>query len=115
MWLRLFDYTTDEIYKEIFELEKNKNNFIVDLTETCAAIELLKIADFDEFSTYKLNKELSYRKNFLVDTINYCDSLIKIYNEYIEFIQDYFNYGKPHIVYKEDAKILDISKYRKEK
>lgn len=115
MKLKLFDYTIDEMYEKIFEIEKNKNDFIVDLTETCNAIELLKISNIDEFSIYKINKDLISRRKFLISMIKYFDSIIEIYYEYIEFIKDYFNYNKPHIVYNENAKILELSKYRKDK
>ncbi len=115
MELKLFNYTIDEMYKKIFEVEKNKNDFISDLAETCNAIELLEISNVDEFNIYKIKKDLISRKKFLISMVKYFDSIIEIYYEYIEFIKDYFNCNKPHIVYNENAKILELSKYRKDK
>ncbi len=113
--MKLFDYTIDEINEKIFELEKDKNNFIADLFETCSAIELLTLTKFDEFSIHRIYNELKERKKILSNAIMQCNSVISIYNEYIEAIKNYFNYNKPHEVYEEEAKILNISKYRKDK
>jgi len=113
MDLNLFDYSVEEIEAKILDVEKNKNDFIADLTEACITIQMLKLTNYDEYTIHKITTDLNHRIRILSDAIEQCNVLISIYKEYIETTLSYFNYGKPHEVYEKDAKILSI--FKKEK